>query len=597
MTDAIALDDSQRAAVEVEADARQVVVAGPGSGKTEVVSALVDRLIEEEGVDPDDGILVVSFSNAAVHAADARRRLHGAEPVTIRTLDSLATRIVRDHADDGGEGLDFDARVSLATRLLRDGEADEVLEDVEHLVVDEVQDVVGVRADFLLAMLEHLPGDAGFSLLGDPAQGIYDFQIRPDPSGRRPRSRTTSADLLRGVREMRGVEERVLTGQYRATSRDARAAAALRSRVLEAGGSEEVADFEAEIVPVGDIVEAVVMADRWPGTTAFLTADNGQAMLVAREVADHGHRVELRRGAQQRVLAGWVARALGAAPTASVNRDEFLSRAADVLPDVDAAVLWRATRGVVGGRGTEIDVKALARRLMMPGSLVRDLIDEPMADIVVSTVHRAKGLEFDNVVLVDFPDKPWRSDDVEPDEAGRTRFVAVTRARDLIARATGPDDRWLSRHPRTRRWYRRGRQQWQTFGFEIRVDDVDTVEPGGLDPAEAQNRLATVVRPGDRLELALDLDRSSLTLPVYTLLHDGVAVARTSAAFGHDLVARIRTIEKGRHGWPRLSGARVESVATVVGNPQPGPVGVHGLWLAPVTAGLLDLDWKGDQRA
>ncbi|MEK8226498.1 UvrD-helicase domain-containing protein [Oerskovia sp. M15] len=88
MTDLIMLDDSQQAAVEVVAGTRQVVVAGPGSGKTEVVSALIDRLIEEEGVDPDDGILVVSFSNAAVHAADARRRRRGAEPVVIMTLDS-----------------------------------------------------------------------------------------------------------------------------------------------------------------------------------------------------------------------------------------------------------------------------------------------------------------------------------------------------------------------------------------------------------------------------------------------------------------------------------------------------------------------------
>lgn len=595
MNDAIVLDDSQRAAVEVPADARQIVIAGPGSGKTEVVSALVDALVEEEGVDPDDGVLVVSFSNAAVHAADARRRRRGAEPVTIVTLDSFATRIVRDHADEELSSLDFDGRVALATRLLREGEADGTLEDLEHLVVDEVQDIVGLRADFLLAMLARLPEGAGFSLLGDPAQGIYDFQIRSGPSGRPPRSATTSSELIESVLSLRGVEQKVLTGQYRAASRDARAAADLREQAL-ADGDLEIADFEASLVPVGDVEGALEVAGRWRGTTAFLTATNGQAMLVARAVSERGHPVELRRSARQRVLSGWIARALADLPSSSVNRGEFDARVAEVLPGADAVALWRSAREVVGGRGTEVDVKSFARRLATRASLGADLLDRPAARLVVSTVHRAKGLEFDNVVLVEFPHKPWLAVDAGRSEAIRTRFVAITRARDLIARASGPDDRSLRVEPRTHRWYRQGRQHWQTFGFEIRVDDLDTTEPGGADQVLAQEMLASTVRPGDQLELFLDPDRSSLTVPVYTLVHRGVPVARTSRTFGEELAVRIRTIEKGRSGWPRLTGARVESVATAAGDVQLGPVGRHGLWLVPVLAGMLDLDWKEDPR-
>ncbi|MFB7797631.1 UvrD-helicase domain-containing protein [Isoptericola sp. NPDC056134] len=597
MITSITLDESQRAVVGVVASARQVVVAGPGSGKTEVVSALVDGLIEDEGVDPDDGILVVSFSNAAVHAADSRRRTRGAEPVTIVTLDSLAARLVREHADTETDGLDFDGRVALATRLLRDGEADETLEDVEHLVVDEMQDVVGVRADFLLAMLEHLPEGAGFSILGDPAQGIYDFQLRPDQSGKGPRSTTTSSEMIDRVLAMGDVELKALTGQYRATSRDTRAAAALRDQALAGDDTGEVSGFEAGIIPVGDVTEAINVTSRWSGTTAFLTANNGQAMLVAREIGDHGHGAELRRSAQQRVLAGWLARALGDVPSGSVNRDEFVARTSTVLPDADVAALWRSVRGVVGGRGTEVDVKALARRLSTLGSLVADLVDRPGAEYVVSTVHRAKGLEFDNVVLVDFPDKPWLGAPVVPGEVARTRFVAITRARDLIARATGPDDRWLRRTPGTGRWYCRGRERWQTFGFEIRVEDVDTAEPAGDDPVLVQHLLANAVRPGAGLDLVLDPNRSSLTVPVYTIVHGGVAVARTSRSFGEALAARIGTMEKGRRNWPRLTGARVESVATAAGDAQSGGVGRHGLWLVPVLAGMLDLNWKEDPRA
>ena len=43
------------------------------------------------------------------------------------------------------------------------------------MFVDEIQDLVGVRASLVRAILEQLPG---FTLLGDPAQAIYDHQVR-----------------------------------------------------------------------------------------------------------------------------------------------------------------------------------------------------------------------------------------------------------------------------------------------------------------------------------------------------------------------------------------------------------------------------------
>src|SRR5690606_37361392 len=86
----IALDLSQRAAATVAPSERQIVIAGPGSGKTEVVSHLVEHLVEDLGVDAAEGLVVLSFSNAAVFAADARLRARRAGPVDVQTVDSLA---------------------------------------------------------------------------------------------------------------------------------------------------------------------------------------------------------------------------------------------------------------------------------------------------------------------------------------------------------------------------------------------------------------------------------------------------------------------------------------------------------------------------
>lgn len=591
----LVLDDAQQDVIEIEASARQVVIAGPGTGKTEVVSSLVERLVNVEGLDSAYGVLVVSFSNAAVHAVDQRLKARHGDPVAVQTLDSIAGEIVRELADDELGTMSFDQRIVCAERALSAGKWSR-LEDIEHLVVDEVQDIVGVRADLLLAILGAIPEEAGFTILGDPAQGIYDFQIRPS-GGKKPLSTTSSQELLGAVVQMRGVATKVLDRQYRAASRDARAAVALRASVLDGGGTASVDDFAADLVPLGALADVVEIAQRWRGTTAFLTANNGQAMLVAAELAEGGGQVDLRRGVQQRVLARWIAFLLADSPAGTVTRAQVESLVGERSLDLDVATVWRALRGVVGTRGSEVDIKRLARRLRTPGALLPDLLDLPGSPFVVSTVHRAKGLEFDNVVLVDFDDKPWLEIQTDPQARIRERYVALTRARHLISCVRGPNDKKLRRFDapglHSPRWYVGGYKKGQTFGYEMRVDDLDRSEPGGEDQLATQTHLAKNMRVGDPLELKVDPDRSSLTVPVYSVLHQNVVVARTSPDFGESLAARIRTIEKTRRSWPTLRGARVGAIATAAGDPQSGAVGQHGLWLTPVTSGLLQIDWNG----
>ena len=94
----------------------------------------------------------------------------------VATVDALATRILIEQGVDP-TGLGFDARITRLLRMLQGGEVDEALPDVRHVIVDEVQDVVGVRARLIAVLLEHLPASVGFTMLGDPKQGIYDFQL------------------------------------------------------------------------------------------------------------------------------------------------------------------------------------------------------------------------------------------------------------------------------------------------------------------------------------------------------------------------------------------------------------------------------------
>lgn len=590
----IQLDESQVAAVQVDPGERQIVIAGPGSGKTQVVSSLVAHLVDQCDV-PSSAILLISFSNAAVFAADARLRSRGADhPIITQTMDSLAGELLRDLAEDLPEGQDFDGRIDLARRLLEQ-EGWERLDEIEHLIVDEVQDVVGVRADFLRTLVAHLPEDAGYTFLGDPAQGIYDFQLRPGSGGRPPLSSTSSRSLVAALLARDEVVERHLTGQYRALSRDARRAAELRSAVIDSSDPMQVDWFHADVVDIGTLENVVDLATNWSGRTAILVANNGQALLTAESLRSAGVTVEVKRSAQQRVLSAWLGLVFEDAASPSVSREQFDILLAERAPEVDANAAWRAVRNLLNAKGTEIDLLRVRSLLRTRRALPPELIDEPGARFVVSTVHRAKGLEYDSVVLLDFSGKPWLDEQMTSDEALRIRFVALTRARTRLVRAQGPDDRALrlgNRPTYGERWHIGGPQKWQTHGFELKVSDFEQTFPGGRDRAAVQRYLAEEVAPGDPLDLVLDPNRSTLTVPVYSVLHQGLEIACTSNEFGEALAGRIQTIENRRRNWPRLHGAQVESVATVAGEPQNGAVGRFGLWSAPVCSGFLRIEWK-----
>jgi DNA helicase-2/ATP-dependent DNA helicase PcrA len=589
-----ALDLEQRAAVEVEPEDRQLVLAGPGSGKTEVVAALLAQLVDECALSAADEVLVLSFSRAAVAAVRRRTAVKGKGRITVRTLDSLAARVLSDLDDsDDWQGLSFTKRLRRATQLL-DSDVSDELTLLRHLVVDEVQDVVGVRADFLLAVMRQLPDDVGFTMLGDPLQAIYDWQLQEDGST------TTNDDLLAAVRAMGEVREIVLRGQYRARNPET-------GRLLSLGvRMEACTDTRARAALVEDELEGLPgingasqlaeLAPRWGGTTAVLCRTNGQALVLASELRRAGGDVALQRSMQEAAAVEAIAKVLGEAPSAHVTRRVAEERAAE-CGVADVAVFTRLLADLGQGRGNDIDVSSIARRVAA-GAVPIDLVSAAPAQVVVSTVHRAKGLEFDNVVVVGADMWFARSAlEVDIDDEVRTAFVAITRARDRAAAVAAPDTRQLFRDTKSGRWVKGGRERWQTFGFEILGTDTRWPTPVGDPAPQAQTHLASRVEPGDAAELTLNRTLSTLERAVYDVHHEGVLVGRTTEDFGTRLRRRLGPRDRAQRPWPGLDGAVVDGVETMGGLPAPPDrfdgAGRWGLWLSVRLAGLLDLDWKG----
>ena len=103
-----ALNEQQKQAV-LATNGPVLVIAGPGSGKTRVLTTRVAYLIKEKSVDPSS-ILCVTFTNKAANEMRTRIGVLMGAQVTvpwIGTFHSIGARILRRHAEEVGRSRDF----------------------------------------------------------------------------------------------------------------------------------------------------------------------------------------------------------------------------------------------------------------------------------------------------------------------------------------------------------------------------------------------------------------------------------------------------------------------------------------------------------
>jgi ATP-dependent DNA helicase RecQ len=187
----------QMAIVSAPVDENMLVLAGPGSGKTRVVVHRCAYFLRVARI-PARSILILCFNRQA--ATSLRRRLWelvgtDAVGVTVLTYHGLAMRLTGTSladrlAREGDEGVDFDALIDKAIRLLRGEETlvgfdqDEVrnrlLAGYQHILVDEYQDIDQRQYDLVSAIagrtLEDEDAKLTIMAVGDDDQNIYTFR-------------------------------------------------------------------------------------------------------------------------------------------------------------------------------------------------------------------------------------------------------------------------------------------------------------------------------------------------------------------------------------------------------------------------------------
>ena len=452
-----------------------LVLAGPGSGKTRVLVHRIAYLIRVRRENPR-GILALAYNRHA--AVEIRRRLmdlignDDAQRVTVLTCHALAMRLVgvsfqereRKLLDDGA----FREVLRQAVALLRgeglepeeaDEQRERLLAGFRWILVDEYQDIGADQYELIAALAGRTLKDEDRKLtlfaVGDDDQNIYAFNgasvefIRrfeadygPKPTYLIDNYRSTGHIIAAANALIESARQRLKTGHPISIDRartknppggdwyELDSVAQGRVQILSAHrdpiSQARVAMTELQrlssLAPDWDWSKCAVIAREWKyldSVRAFCELHRIPAQMGNEEIPSFWHLRETRmfvewlRGQETRTvgsadLRGW----LDAQTPGPWNDllgqalDERALETSDAEMPVDHFIEWLAEWGR--------DVRRRQRGLLL------------------LTAHRAKGLEFDHVTVLDGGwDKVAKGED--RDARRRLYYVTMTRARQTLA--------------------------------------------------------------------------------------------------------------------------------------------------------------------
>ena len=459
-----------------------LVLAGPGSGKTRVLVHRIAYLVRVRRENPR-GILALAYNRHA--AVEIRRRLadligDDARGVTVFTCHALAMRLVgasfSGRANRLNEG-DFQDVLRQATALLRGeglppDEADEyrtrLLAGFRWILVDEYQDLGLDQYELISALAGRTLAEEDDKLslfaVGDDDQNIYAFN-------------GSSVEFIRRFERDYRAKPAFLTDNYRSTSHIIAAANAVieparermkigypiaidRNRTKEHPGGrwaaiDPVARGQVQLLPSGDdaISQAQVavvelkrlsgLAPNWKWSTCAVVARDWSYLDPVRSACElHDIPVEM---ANEDFSGFWHLREARALRDWLHQQDSKLMRRVDLAnwlrrqPQGPWVKLLEEAIGeyALETGGTETALSHFNEWLAEWGREFRRRQD----GLLLTTAHRAKGLEFDHVIVLDGAwDRVGRGED--RDAPRRLYYVAMTRARQTLALMRLP-----GRHP------------------------------------------------------------------------------------------------------------------------------------------------------
>lgn len=526
-----------------------LVLAGPGSGKTRVLVHRIAYLVRVRRENPR-GILALAYNRHA--AIEIRKRLTAligddARRVTVLTCHGLAMRLTG-HCFAGrkapADQAEFAEILRQAVALLRgeglapddaDLQREQLLEGFRWILVDEYQDIEATQYELIGALAGRTrPDEEGrLSLfaVGDDDQNIYAFA-------------GASVEFIRRFEEDYAAKPAYLTDNYRSTAHIIAAANQIiepaRQRMKEShpiridrrrdsdppGGAlaqwDAVSQGRVQLLEVGSspVDQALCVMDElrrlsrivpdWNWARCAVIARHWETLEPVRSYCEllgipvqwaADDPVELWRLRETQALVDWIR-----------GNDRRLVQACELRQWLSG----RAAGPMLSLLADALEAYALdAGEAEQPvASFIEWLVDwgrtqrQRQIGLMLLSAHRAKGLEFDHVAVLD---GEWttRSRGEDPDSPRRLYYVAMTRARrSLLLGSTSKRNPLLAGLEEGPELMRRQAHPPEEAPIEVHrrrrllsLREVDLSYAGRFAPSHAVNRAIAELSAGDALRL------------------------------------------------------------------------------------------------
>jgi len=184
------LSNEQLKVYEADIDKNVQVIAGPGSGKTHTLTLRVARLIHQENIRPEN-ILVLAYNRAVVVELKERltklfRSLGYAniiQRLRVFTFHGFCKFVLRDAI----QNLEFVEWIPkfIETARSQPGVISNQLGIIKYVFVDEFQDITNERLELLKLIAN--PQNTFTTVIGDPNQSIYGYERVNEGGSRSPK--------------------------------------------------------------------------------------------------------------------------------------------------------------------------------------------------------------------------------------------------------------------------------------------------------------------------------------------------------------------------------------------------------------------------
>jgi len=405
-----------------------IVAAGPGSGKTKLLVHKLASIVQLEDIKYEQ-LIMLTFSRAA--ATEFKKRLMGlignaALYIEIKTFHSFCFDLLgRVGSIERSENVIQEAVQKIKEKEVEPGRIAKVV-----LVIDEAQDIDANEYELIKALIDE-NAEMKVIAVGDDDQNIYEFRGSDSKYFRAILgfSNSKKYELIANYRSKANLVG--FTNHFARTITQRLKTSEIQPVQIE-DGTIELVNYASDnlVIP---LVEDILNTDL-SGTTCVLTAKNNEATYIAGYMNTRQISAKLIQSNTGFNL---------------LNLKEFryflsLLKAANDSPVISNEQLDKAKRELNTEFGKSAQVLLCLKiirefelihpktkyksdlELFISESKIEDFTEAGADTILVSTMHKSKGKEFDNVYLM------LNHFDISTDEKRRLLYVAMTRAKERL---------------------------------------------------------------------------------------------------------------------------------------------------------------------